>query len=89
MNIKSIRLEQVMRFSMKGSFLKGTAKGDSLGLETHVHVESDEPVERVRELIRIGEQTCFSLQTVVNSVPAETHVTLNGEALPTEDQSRG
>lgn len=77
-----------MRFSMKGSFLKGTAKGDCLGLETHVFVESDEPAERVRELIRMGEQTCFSLQTVVSPVPAETHLTLNGESFPTEGEPR-
>ena len=79
MNVASLRLEQVTRFFMRGSALAGTMQGGALGLETYIEVESDEPPERIRQLIRMGEQTCFTLQSLIQPVPTETHVTLNGQ----------
>jgi hypothetical protein len=74
-------LEQVTRFFMKGSALEGTMRGGSLGLETHIDVESDEPPEKIREYIKMGEQTCFTLQSLIEPVPTRTHVKLNGNNL--------
>lgn len=84
MRITSLRLEQVMRFFMQGSALAGTMRGGALGLETHLEVESDEPPDRIRQLVRMGEQTCFTLQSLLQPVPVHTRVTLNGQALPLE-----
>lgn len=81
MDVSSIRLEQIMRFEMKGSALKGTMNGRCLGLETHLHVETDEPPDRVRELVRMGEQTCFTLSALTEHVPSAVRVTMNGEPL--------
>jgi hypothetical protein len=71
---------------MRGSALAGTMRGGALGLETHIAVESDEPPERIRQLIRMGEQTCFTLQALIHPVPVQTHVRLNGRALPLDTQ---
>jgi hypothetical protein len=71
----------VTRFFMRGSALAGTMRGGALGLETHIAVESDEPPERIRQLIRMGEQTCFTLQSLIHPVPVQTHVKLNGQVL--------
>lgn len=84
LDVKSIRLKQVTRFFMKGSALAGTLRGGSLGLETCIAVESSEPPDKVRHLIKMGEQTCFTLQSLVNTVPVTTSVTLNGEPLALE-----
>ena len=81
LNLKSIRLKQVTRFFMKGSALQGTLRGGSLGLETHIEIESDEPPEKIRHLVRMGEQTCFTLQSLIHPVPVQTTVTLNGSPL--------
>jgi hypothetical protein len=81
LDIKSIRLKQVTRFFMKGSALAGTLRGGSLGLETQIEVESSEPPEKIRHLIKMGEQTCFTLQSLINPVPIRTSVTLNGAPL--------
>lgn len=81
LNVKSIRLRQITRFFMKGSALQGTLQGGALGLETHIEVESSEPPEKIRHLIKMGEQTCFTLQSLINPVPTKTSVTLNGEPL--------
>lgn len=84
LDIKSIRLAQTTRFFMKGSALAGTLKGGSLGLETQIAVESSEPPEKIRHLIKMGEQTCFTLQSLINPVPVKTSVTLNGAPLTLE-----
>jgi len=81
LNVKSIRIKQVTRFFMKGSALAGTLRGGSLGLESEIEVESDEPEEKIRHLIKMGEQTCFTLQSLVNPVPVTTTVKLNGRPL--------
>ncbi len=81
LDIKSIRLKQVTRFFMKGSALQGTMRGGALGLESQIEVESSEPPEKIRHLIKMGEQTCFTLQSLINPVPVKTTVTLNGESL--------
>jgi hypothetical protein len=76
-----MRLKQITRFFMKGSALAGTLRGGALGLETHIEAESDEPVEKIRHLIKMGEQTCFTLQAWINPVPVTTTATLNGKPL--------
>ena len=84
MSIKSIKLSQTTRFFMRGSALAGTMNGGALGLETQIVVESDEPEDKVRHLIKMGEQTCFTLQSLVNPVPVTTTATLNGSPLSLE-----
>jgi len=74
---------------MRGSMLAGTMQGGCLGVETRIAVESDEPPERIRRLIRMGEQTCFTLQALLQPVPVETRVTLNGAAFPLDEGSDG
>jgi hypothetical protein len=81
LNGTSIRLKQTTRFFMKGSALAGTLRGGALGLESEIEVESDEPEEKIRHLIKMGEQTCFTLQSLINPVPVKTTATLNGVAL--------
>lgn len=85
--MKSIRLEQVTRFYMAGSALKGTMEGGAKGIETRIEIESDEPPERIRHLVKMGEQTCFTLGALTASVPTETVATLNGEGLSLEASS--
>jgi hypothetical protein len=77
----------VTRFFMKGSAGDGSLHGGAKGLETHIEIESEEPPERIRELVRMGEQTCFTLGAWTSAVPATTRVTLNGE--PLEVEGRG
>jgi hypothetical protein len=81
LRVRSIWLKQLTRFFMKGSALQGSLRGGALGLETHIEVESSEPPEKIRHLIKMGEQTCFTLQSLVNPVPVKTSVTLNGAPL--------
>lgn len=81
LEIGKLRIEQTMRFFIEGSALKGTMHSGCLGLETRVHIESDEPPERIRELVRMGEQTCYTLQALLSPVPTKTTAILNGREL--------
>ena len=82
--MRELRLEQITRFFMKGAVRDGSLHGGAKGLETHVHIESDEPPDRIRELVRMAEQTCFTLGAWTEAVPASTTVTLNGATLELE-----
>ncbi len=66
---------------MKGSALKGTMEGGAKGLETRIEIESDEPPDSIRHLVRMGERTCFTLGALTEPVPTQTVATLNGESL--------
>jgi hypothetical protein len=81
MNITSTRLEQVMRFSTKGSLRDGTIENGCLGLDTHLEMEADESPERIRELLRMGEKSCYTMQALTAPVPVRTFAKLNGVSL--------
>lgn len=66
---------------MRGSARERTLEGGAVGCETHVEIESDEPPERIRDLVRMAEQTCFTLGALKDEVPVDTRVTLNGGEL--------
>ena len=87
LNVKAIRLKQITRFFMKGSALQGTMQGGCLGLETCIEVESSESPDKIRHLIKMGEQTCFTLQSLISPVPVKTSATLNGEPLGLEGKN--
>ena len=72
---------------MKGSVRDGSLRGGAKGLETRIEIESEEPRARIRELVRMAEQTCFTLGAWTEAVPATTSVMLKGEPLEI-DESR-
>jgi len=41
-------------------------------------VRSDEPEDKIRNMMRMGEQSCFALGAITGVVPVETHLDLNG-----------
>ena len=45
--LKQVRVDQVMRFFRESSILGGTIQSGSLGIEVQVDVESDEPGEKI------------------------------------------
>lgn len=50
-------------------------------METHLDVDSEESEERIRELIRVGKQMCYTEHALMNPVPVVTYASLNGEDL--------
>ncbi len=81
LTLRSVRLDQTTRFYRTGSILGGTIKSGSLGVDVNIDVHSDEPAERVAELIRIAKKSCFTHGAVADPVTIETHLRLNGQPL--------
>lgn len=76
-----VRVDQTTRFFRKGSVLGGTIKSGSLGVNVNIDVESDEPAERIADLIRVAKASCFTHGTVAEPVVVETTLRLNGRQL--------
>ena len=79
--LKNVRVDQTTRFYREGSILGGTIKSGSLGVAVAIDVESDEPAERIAELVRVAKASCFTHGTIAESVTIETHLRLNGQPL--------
>ena len=81
LKVASMRLEQSMRFSMSGSMVAGTMQCGVVGLSQRLIIESDEPEDQVRKMVRMGKQTCYIHSALANPIPTTTEVELNGSAL--------
>jgi hypothetical protein len=79
--LTNVRVDQLTRFYREGSVLGGTIKSGSLGVEVAIDVESDEPPERIAELVRVARASCFTHGTVAEPVTVETRLRLNGQPL--------
>ncbi len=79
--VKKARVHVTMRNKSEGSVLQGTVQATCLGFDTKLEVESDEPPERVRQLLRNAEHGCFTMQALLAPVKFERSATLNGEPL--------
>jgi hypothetical protein len=81
LHLKNVRVDQTTRFYRQGSVLGGTIKSGSLGVDVNVDVESDEPPERIAELVRLGRESCFTHGAIADPVTVTTNVRLNGQPL--------
>ncbi len=87
LRVSSIRVEQRMKFQSRipgmtvdagtGNQLEGLSKG----VETFVHIETDEPPEIIALMVEVAEKACMAAQTVINAVPTSTNVISNGEPI--------
>ncbi len=84
LKIDKLNLRQEMRFAMEGSIIQGTLTGRGVNVVTHIDIKSDEPEERIRKMLEVGENSCFIMQSVVNAVPTSVSASLNGKSLVTE-----
>jgi len=73
------------KFKSEGSVLAETVQAKSLGFETRLELESDEPAARVAAVIRNAENGCYVLQTILQPVPVERHFVLNGTPFVPEE----
>ena len=80
-------MEQTTRFYRKGAIKPGTIESGCAGLETRIEIDSDEPPERIRQLVRLAQNSCFTHGALRDPVPMEVHVALNGSNLNLNDSA--
>lgn len=81
-SVRKARVHVTMRNKTEGSVLQGTVQASCLGFETRLELESDEPAERIEQLVRMAEAGCYTMQALLHPVQFTRSVTLNGRALP-------
>lgn len=74
------RLRVTAQYAREGAILPGTIRSWCESIKTELELDSEEPAERVAQLIRMAEASCFTLGTVRSSMPTELVVTVNGRA---------
>ena len=72
-------------YLLTGSVLKGTVQVIHKGFRTHLDVESDAPREKLAHLIRCAQNGCFAEQLIIQPVPFESTIAVNGEPLHLEN----
>ncbi len=68
-------------FSRHGSIIAGNATSVCDSLKTELQLDCDEPLERVTQLIKMAESTCFTINSLRNPTTVELESTVNGELL--------
>ncbi len=79
--ISELRVKVTARYHRAGSILAGTATAGADSIRTDVQLKSDEPDERIAELIRVAENSCYTIGALREPVPTELAVELNGRNL--------
>jgi organic hydroperoxide reductase OsmC/OhrA len=86
-SVDRARVHVRMRNKTEGSVLRGNVQASCLGFETSLEIESAEPAERIRELLRNAEHGCFTMQALQAPVAVARSATLNGAPLPLDQDS--
>lgn len=80
--VKSMNIEQKVRFQTNLSNMRDlghTTEGETLGIETHVLIDSDEPQELIMELMDEAENACMAHHALRNPIPWSSRLVYNGQ----------
>jgi hypothetical protein len=81
---KNVRIKVTARYSREGSVLAGNAQTRCDSIKTELSLDSDEPPERVAQLIKMAEATCFTIASLRNPASVELDTTVNGQPFDPE-----
>ena len=81
MKISVTKASAKVRFRklLGGSVLKGTVFCRWDGVDVHLAVESDAPADKLAHLIRNAKAGCFAEGLIVQSVPLNSTIEVNGK----------
>ncbi len=76
----NVRIKVTARYSRTGSVLAGDAQTLCNSIHTELSLDSDEPPERIAQLITMAEATCFTIAALRNTAPVVLEATVNGRS---------
>ncbi len=79
-SIAKARMHVTARVRQEGSVVAQTVRGSWPGIATRLELESNESPERLAGVLRNAENGCFVMQALLNPVPVEHMVLVNGTA---------
>lgn len=83
-SIKSLKIEQKVGFKTNLSNMRQlghTTEGTTEHIETHVLIDSDEPPERIHDLMMEAENACMAHFALRNPIPWRSRLVHNGQEL--------
>jgi organic hydroperoxide reductase OsmC/OhrA len=79
--IDAVRMKVIVRYRVEGSVLANSVKGQCLGVESELHLESKEDPAKIARVVYNAENGCFVHQALSNPVPVQGNVMLNGSEI--------
>jgi len=79
--IVDIRLHVTTRIHFEASPLAATPQSDALEFDCRVTMKSEGPPERIARLIRMDDNTCHFLQSLITPANVSSSATLGGQPL--------
>ena len=79
---RNVNIRVTGKWGREGSVLKGDVKSTCESITTEIALDCDEPPERIAQLIKMAEATCYTMATLRNPVQAHLIATVNGEPFP-------
>lgn len=76
---QNVRITVTAKYYREGSVLAGNAQTMCDSITTELSLDSHEPPERVAQLIKMAEATCFTINALRNPAPVALHATVNGQ----------
>ncbi len=84
LEVSNAKVSVRFRKILGGSVLKGTVFNKWDGVDTHLTLDSDAPPEKLAHLIKNAKNGCFAEGLIVQSVPLNSTVEVNGAPFPIE-----
>jgi hypothetical protein len=79
LTIRDAKVKVRFRKFLGGSVLKGTVYNRWDGVDTHLMVESDAPLDRLSHLIKNAKAGCFAEGLIEQQVPLNSTIEVNGK----------
>ena len=83
LELRDPRVQVTAHFHEQGSALKGTKIGECDGFEISIQIDSDEPKEKILELMEDAPRACFAVDALTREHPPSFSNMLNGETVGT------
>ena len=85
MEPKNVRIKVTAKYFRDGSVIAGDAKSVCDAITTELSLDSDEPPERVAQLIKMAEATCYTMAALRNAIPCELVSTVTSQPFDVEE----
>lgn len=81
---KNVHITITARYSREGAVIAGNARTRCDAIKTELSLDSNEPPERVAQLIKMAEATCFTLTALRHPSPVALEAMVNGQSFDLE-----
>jgi organic hydroperoxide reductase OsmC/OhrA len=79
--VTAMRMRVRARYRVTGSVLNDTVRGQMLGAETTLEIDSPADPAQVARVVKNAERGCFVMQALLNPVPVTGQTVLNRQPL--------